>query len=144
MKSYKGQFTPVNPNKYLGDPKGIIYRSLLEKRFMIYCDQTNHIIEWSSEEIIVPYISPIDHRMHRYFPDFWIKVKNKEGEIEEFLIEVKPYSQCFAPNKPKRQTRRYLQECATYAVNQAKWDAAKALCDKKGWNWKVLTERELK
>jgi hypothetical protein len=111
---------------------------------MVYCDQTPKVLKWTSEEVVVPYISPVDNKMHRYFVDFFVEVQTKSGEKQGILIEVKPYSQCFPPKPPKKQTRRYLSECATYAVNQAKWDAAKALCVKKGWEWKVLTEKELK
>ena len=75
--SYKGKFRPKNPKKYKGDPTNIIYRSLLERRFMVYCDDTSAIIKWASEEIIIPYVNPITGRVHRYFPDFYIKYKNK-------------------------------------------------------------------
>ena len=80
--SYKGRYTPQNPSKYKGDYRNIIYRSLWERKFMVYCDQSNNIIEWGSEEIIIPYLSPLDGRIHRYFPDFYIKVKQSNGKLK--------------------------------------------------------------
>ena len=144
MRGYSGKYVPKHPDKYLGNINDIVYRSLLERRFMIYCDENPNVLKWNSEEIVIPYMSPVDHRVHRYFVDFLIEVKTKTGDKEVILIEVKPYAQCYPPKPPKKQTRRYLNECATYAINQAKWDAAKALCKKEGWKWKVLTEKELK
>src|SRR5210317_1245582 len=87
----KGYFKPRNPSKYNGDPTNIIYRSSWEKRCMIYFDKNTNVIKWSSEEMFVPYKSPIDGRYHRYFPDFIIKIKNKLGLIETVMIEVKPF-----------------------------------------------------
>ena len=89
-KSYKGLFKPVYPDKYVGDPKGIVYRSLLEKRFMLYCDKNIDITNWASEEVAIRYFNPITKKHHRYFPDFIIKTsKNKK-----YVIEIKPYRQC--------------------------------------------------
>ena len=105
--SYKGRYTPQNPSKYKGDYRNIIYRSLWERKFMVYCDQSNNIIEWGSEEIIIPYLSPLDGRIHRYFPDFYIKVKQPNGKLKKYIIEVKPKKQCSPPNpSPSRRTKR--------------------------------------
>ena len=128
--SYKGKFRPKNPNKYKGNPTNIIYRSLLERRFMVYLDSNPSILKWCSEEIIIPYVSPVDNRVHRYFPDFYIKYKNKNGMIVEELIEVKPFAQCSPPDPNKKLTKtgrtskRYLKEVQTYIVNDAKWNSA--------------------
>ena len=91
--SYKGKFKPKNRAKYKGDHTAITYRSLWELRFMRYLDTTSSVLKWSSEEIVIPYRSPIDGRRHRYFPDFWVKVKTSEGLVKESLIEVKPKAQ---------------------------------------------------
>ena len=99
--SYKGKFRPKNPNKYKGNPSNIIYRSLLERRFMVYLDNNPSVLKWGSEEIIIPYVSPVDNRLHRYFPDFYMKYRNSQGMIVEELIEVKPFSQCSPPNPKK-------------------------------------------
>lgn len=125
--SYSGKFKPKNYKKYKGDPTQIFYRSLWERRFMVYCDNNPAIIEWGSEEVIIPYRSPIDKKVHRYFPDFYIKYVNSKGQSIRELIEVKPKKQCSPPKQPKRQTRRYLQECATYMINQAKWKVRRFL-----------------
>jgi hypothetical protein len=141
--SYKGKYKPSYPQKYKGDPTNIIYRSLWERKFMVYCDNNDRILEWGSEEIALPYRSPIDNRIHRYFPDFYIKVKESNGEIKKYLIEIKPLKQLSPPSKPKRQTKQYLYEAYEYAKNQAKWKAAKEFCEDRQWQFKVITEKEL-
>ena len=103
--SYKGKYKPRCPYKYKGDPTNIIYRSLWELKFMKYCDTTPSILKWSSEEIAIPYKSPVDNRVHRYFPDFYVKVRESSGKIVHKLIEVKPSKQTVPPKKPKRQTK---------------------------------------
>lgn len=141
--AYKGKFKPKNSLKYKGDATNIVYRSLWEMRFMRYLDQHDSVVEWSSEEIIIPYISPIDKRVHRYFPDFWVKMKTVEGAINTVIIEIKPSSQTKVPQKPEKMTRRFINEARTYSVNQAKWKAAKEFCEDRKWEFKVLTEKEL-
>ena len=141
--SYKGKFSPKNPNKYKGNPSNIIYRSLLERRFMVYLDNNPSILKWQSEEIIIPYVSPVDNRVHRYFPDFYIKVQENTGLVKTYLIEVKPLKQTQKPKKPKRQTKNYLREVYEYAKNQAKWKAADDFCKDRLWEFKVMTEKEL-
>ena len=123
--SYNGKFRPRHPKKYKGDPTNIIYRSLWERKFMVYCDKNTKILEWGSEEIALPYISPHDSRIHRYFPDFYIKVQENTGKIKRYLIEVKPLKQTTKPKRPKRQTKGYIREAFEYARNQAKWKAAR-------------------
>ena len=141
--SYKGKYYPSFPRKYKGDPTNIIYRSLWERKFMVYCDKNNKILEWGSEEIALRYISPHDRRVHRYFPDFYIKVQENTGKIKRYLIEVKPLKQTTKPKKPKRQTKGYIREAFEYARNQAKWKAAREYCAVRLWEFKVITEKEL-
>ena len=142
--SYKGRYTPQNPSKYKGDYRNIIYRSLWERKFMVYCDQSNNIIEWGSEEIIIPYLSPLDGRIHRYFPDFYIKVKQSNGKLKKYIIEVKPKKQCSPPNpSPRRRTKRWISEVRTWGVNEAKWKYATEWCDNNGMEFKILTEDDL-
>ena len=147
--SYKGKFRPKNPNKYKGNPSNIIYRSLLERRFMVYLDNNPSILKWSSEEIIIPYVSPVDNRVHRYFPDFYMKYRNNKDMIVEELIEVKPFSQCTPPNPKKKLTKtgrtskRYLKEVQTYMVNDAKWNQAMKYCKDRKWKWRILTEKDI-
>ena len=141
--SYKGKYYPSFPRKYKGDPTNIIYRSLWERKFMVYCDKNQNILEWASEEIAIPYRSPIDNRVHRYFPDFYMKVKETNGKIKNNVIEVKPAKQTIPPKKPKRQTKGYIREAYEYAKNQAKWKMAKEFCADRQWEFKVVTEKEL-
>ena len=141
--SYKGKYKPSYPKKYKGDPNKIIYRSLWERKFMKYCDNNQNILEWGSEEVIVPYRSPIDNRYHRYFPDFYIKVKESNGIIKKMIIEIKPFKQCIEPKVKQRKTKGYIYEVVEYAKNQAKWNAAKEWCLDHGYEFKVLTENEL-
>ncbi len=141
--SYKGKYYPSFPRKYKGDPTNIVYRSLWERKFMVYCDKNQNILEWASEEIAIPYRSPIDNRVHRYFPDFYMKVKETNGKIKNYVIEVKPAKQTIPPKKPKRQTKGYIREAYEYARNQAKWKMAKEFCADRKWEFKVVTEKEL-
>ena len=141
--SYKGKYYPSYPRKYKGDPTNIIYRSLWERKFMVYCDKNDNILEWASEEIAIPYRSPIDNRVHRYFPDFYMKVKERGGKIRRYVIEVKPAKQTKPPVKPKRQTKGDIREAYEYAKNQAKWKMAREFCADRQWEFKVVTEKEL-
>ena len=143
--SYRqGKFIPLHPEKYKGDPTGICYRSSYELKFMNYCDLNESISEWKSEEFFVAYRSPIDNRIHRYFPDFFIKYKDKEGNIRKVVIEVKPAKDLKMPNQsPKRKTKSWVYSVKAYAVNQAKWSAAREFCADRGWEFKIFTELEL-
>ena len=141
--SYKGRFKPKHYKKYKGDPTKIIYRSMWELRFMKYCDKTPNILEWSSEEVIIPYRG-LDRRVHRYFPDFWIKYKNAKGQIVKEIIEVKPKAQTKKPTKKGKHYGKYLREARTYAINQAKWEAAEEYCLDRGYKFRIITEDHLK
>ena len=141
--AYKGKYRPTNPKKYKGDPTNIIYRSLWERKFMVYCDLNDNILEWGSEEFFIPYRSPLDNRVHRYFPDFYIKYRKSNGSICRSIIEVKPDKQTRPPKKPKRQTKGYIYEVTKYVKNEAKWDAAKEFCKDRLWEFRIFTEKEL-
>ena len=141
--SYKGKYQPSFPRKYRGNSNNIIYRSLWERKFMRYCDLNENILEWGSEEIVIPYRSPIDNKIHRYFPDFYIKVRESTGQIKKYIIEIKPKKQCIEPKVQKKKTRGYIYEVREYVKNQAKWEAAKEFCADRQWEFKVLTEDEL-
>jgi hypothetical protein len=143
MMAYSGKFSPKNTNKYLGDPTNIWYRSLWERRVMVYLDENSTVVEWSNEEIVIPYLSPVDNKLHRYFPDFFVRLRNKQGLIESTIIEVKPASQARPPKLQKRATRRYITEVMTWGVNEAKWKAADAYCKDRGWKFVVVTEKDL-
>jgi hypothetical protein len=140
---HKGKFTPINPQKYKGDPTNIIYRSSWEKRVMLWLDKHSQVVSWSSEEIVVPYKSPADGRFHRYFVDFYAQIRDKNGKLNSYLLEIKPKKQATEPEIKSRITKQYINEVVTYAINQAKWKAATEYCKDRGWEFKVLTEDHL-
>lgn len=141
--AYKGRFSPTNPSKYIGDPTNIIYRSLWELKLMKYLDVNINVIAWGSEELYIRYVSPIDNKVHRYFPDFICKVKQTDGTIKVLVLEVKPKKQTEEPQIPKRKTKRFIQEVMTWGVNSAKWKAAEEYCADRGWEFKIMTEQDL-
>jgi hypothetical protein len=144
MTTWKGRFIPKNISKYKGDYRNIIYRSSWELKFMKYCDMNENIIEWHSEEIFIPYRSPLDGKIHRYFVDFYIKVCDVNGNFQKYLVEVKPKKQTKEPKKQKRMTKSYIYEVTEYIKNQSKWQAAREYCDDHGMQFKIITETELK
>tara|TARA_R110001632_G_scaffold217614_1_gene346352 strand:- start:489 stop:929 length:441 start_codon:yes stop_codon:yes gene_type:complete len=135
---HQGKFNPRNPLKYKGDITSIIYRSSYELKFCNWCDLNDDIIEWGSEPFAIPYRSPLDRKVHRYFPDFYMKIKNKK-----YLIEIKPYRFTQEPVIPQRKTRRFISEVKQWGVNLAKWESAKEYCIDQGWEFKIITEKEL-
>ena len=141
--AYKGKFKPTNIEKYMGDYKKITYRSLWERRFMKFCDENDSILKWGSEIVIVPYKSPIDGKMHRYFVDFIIETINKNKNRETTLIEVKPKKHCIEPKKQVKRTRKYITEVQRFCINKAKWDSATEWAENRGWKFKILTEDHL-
>jgi len=144
LKVGRGQnvYTPMFPQKYKGRYP-IVSRSSWELQFMKWCDANPNILEWSSESIKIPYLDPVKGRRRRYYPDFWVKVKDKDGNVVKYIVEIKPHKESIPP-KPRgktNKTRRY--EMKAYATNQAKWKAAKDYCRRMGLRFKVLTEKEL-
>jgi hypothetical protein len=142
-KYIQGYFRPIHPEKYIGNPQNIVYRSSWELRFMKWCDESTNVIQYGSEEFFIPYRSPVDNKTHRYFPDFLIKIQEQSGEIKTYLIEIKPQRQTVQPKTPKRKTKNWLYEMKTYSVNQAKWTAAEEWCRSRGIEFKIVTEKEL-
>ena len=143
VNTLKGRFIPKNPQKYRGDSSKIIYRSSWELRFMKWCDTHPDVLKWASEELAIQYVSPVDRKLHRYFPDFLIQKKTSTGAILNVLIEIKPSAQTRPPKRPKKQTKRYINEVMRYEINKAKWNAAINYCDKAGMTFQLLTEHEL-
>ena len=148
--AYKGRFKPANPDKYKGDPTRITYRSSWEFKFFRFVDQHPDVIWWQSEEIAIPYLSPIDNRVHRYFPDVILKKRVGPDQYETVMIEIKPKSQTMPPDISKRNktptgriSRRYLNEVKTYGINDAKWAAARKYCNERGWKFEIMTESHL-
>lgn len=139
MATYKGTYRVKNIQKYEGDHKNVVYRSLWERQVFRWCDDNAQILKWSSEETIVPYYYPLDKKYHRYFVD--LKFTTAQGT---FLVEIKPKSQTVPPKKPSRQTKRYLEEARTYVKNQCKWEAAENYAKDRNWNFVVWTEDTIK
>lgn len=143
QSTYKGFYRISNPSKYRGDIHNVIYRSSWELRFMKYCDHNSAIVEWGSETMIIPYRSPVDNKIHRYFVDFYVKIKDSSGKLTKYLIEIKPEKFTKPPDIPKRKTKRFIQEVFNYGTNQAKWKAANEFCEDRGMKFLVLTEKDL-
>lgn len=140
----KSRYKPEYPRKYKGDPNNIICRSSWERKFCRWCDLNENILEWGSEEFCIPYRSPVDRRIHRYFPDFIIKVREQTGDIKRYVIEVKPKKQTRPPvQTTKKRTKTYINEVKTYAVNEAKWKAADEWCKDRLLEFKIITEDQL-
>ena len=138
-KSYKGLYRPTNPKKYVGDVNKIVYRSLLEKRFMLYCDRNQDIIHWASEELAIRYYNPVDKKYHRYYPDFI--VRTVKGD--KIVIEIKPSRQCVPPKTPTRKTRAFMRSSFEYIKNMAKWKAATEYAANNNATFKLITEKDL-
>lgn len=137
---YSGKYTTLkNPQKYVGDINKITYRSLWERNTFRWCDENPDIVEWCSEELIIPYINPVTGKRARYFPDLYIKFASGQQHI----IEIKPDKQTRPPETPKRKTKNYINEVATYAVNDEKWKAARAIAQKNNLVFEVWTENTL-
>ena len=141
-ESLKSRYKPNHPKKYNGDYRNIICRSSWERKFCSWCDLNENVLEWGSEEFWIPYRAP-DGRVRRYFPDLIMKVKEQDGKIKTYVIEVKPKKQTLKPKPRKKVTKSYLYECKTYEVNQAKWKAAKEWCADRKVEFKIVTEKEL-
>jgi len=140
---HKRLYKPLFPEKYAGDPTNIVMRSSWETRFASWCDKNPAVVKWSSEETIIPYRCPTDDKIHRYFVDFKIQIRNKDGLLKTYLIEVKPAKQTQPPVYPGRNTQRYITESMTFIKNQAKWKAAVEYAKDRGYEFKIITEHEL-
>lgn len=143
MKHYKGKFKPKNPQKYVGDPNNIVYRSSWELKFMVYCDNNPNVLKYASEELFIPYVSPVDNRVHKYYPDFLIEIKTTNGSTKKVLVEIKPKNQTQPPKMGKRKTKRFLNEMKTWMVNEAKWKKAEEFCEDHRMEFMIITEDHL-
>lgn len=137
----QGYYSPKNPEKYIGDINKINYRSSWELSLHNFLDNNQCIIRWAVEPFPIPYLKPTDNRIHNYFPDYYIEYHNREGKLIKEIIEVKPEKQTKKSKSRKATTKLY--EDIQYAVNLAKWKACKHFCDKKGLNFRIVTEKQL-
>jgi len=148
-RSRKSIFIPKNPKKYVGNASNIICRSNWERVFCERCDTNDNIVTWASEEFSIPYVSPLDNKRHRYYPDFLIKVKEPDGKFKKYVIEIKPKKQTVKPKmktdsrKRPRMTNSYAKELNNYAVNVAKWNAAIEFCKDNSLEFQIITEDNL-
>ena len=145
-KFHQGNYRPKNPQKYRGNPTHLIYRSGWEKYFLQWCDMTPSVVGYGSEELIIPYVSPLDGNLHRYFIDFVVLVRQKDGSIKKFAVEIKPYAQTQPPkmsSSRKMLTESLRKKIETYSINQAKWEAAKKFCSQHNMSFIILTEKQL-
>ena len=138
----KGKFVPQNPQKYVGDVNNIVWRSSWEKQFLRWCDVNPSVLKYSSEEVVIPYIHPMDNKPHRYFPDMMLELQKRDGTVEKVMVEIKPSKECVPP-APTKNKKTLTEATITYMINQAKWKAAQAFCQKHGMRFVVLTEKEL-
>ena len=143
-KRYKGKFKVKNPQKYIGDSSNVIYRSLMELNFMKWCERSEKVLKWNSEEVVIPYISPMDKKRHRYFPDFLIQTDKGWTLIEvKPLVQTKPPKKILIEKVTLKKKRRYVKAVQTWLVNEAKWNAAKKVCEVNGWKFELMTEKQL-
>lgn len=137
----QGVFRPRNPKKFLG--KSAIFRSSFERKFFLWADSNPNVLEWSSESVIIPYLSPLDNRIHRYYIDAYITLKEGDN-IKKYLIEIKPYKQTQPPKPSKRKKpQTVIYEQTQWAMNQAKWEYARKYAKTKGMEFIVITEKDL-
>jgi len=149
----QGYFTPKFPDKYIITEKsitkgnGIRYMSGWERMFFDFCDLNPNVLSWNSEGIQIPYISPLDNRQHTYYPDVYLEVRRADGSVEKSLVEIKPNAERMPPKEPKKKTEkskaRYMKQCQTFLVNQAKWEQAERFCNDNGITWKIMDEYSL-
>ncbi len=139
---YKTKILLSNPHKYMGGTTHVYTKSLWERKFCKYLDETPTVKKWGYEKIKIPYLSPIDKKVHTYYPDFII-LTEENGTQQVFIIEVKPNKQTKSPEKKKKASKTYMEAKIQYLVNEAKWNATKVLCEKNNWKFKILTEKTL-
>jgi len=139
----QGKYTLIHPEKYNGNPNNVRYMSSWELNFHKFLDNNKNILEWSSEEIKIPYLKPTTGRVHMYLPDYWVKYVTTNGELVEEIIEVKPDKETRAPRGTGKNKKTQLYEQLTWAVNDAKWKAAELYCKTKNIKFRIITEKHL-
>jgi hypothetical protein len=135
-------FRPKNISKYVGDPANIISRSSYEWKFMNWCDNNPSVLKWGSEIYPIEYFSKIHGKTRRYFVDFFVQIRTRDNTIQNLAIEIKPYSQTIPPKK-SRNERTYINEMVTWQVNNDKWNAATEWAGKNGFQFLIMTEKQL-
>ena len=146
MHYHQGKYSPRNPKKYLGNLNQIRFRSGWELQMFIKMDTHDSVLQWGSEIIPIKFLNPIDGRQHTYFPDIFAVIKNRDGNIVKYLLEIKPSRETVIPTPTHdgRKQRRFLNESIKYAINNAKWRYAQDLCKTQGWVFKIISEKNIK
>lgn len=139
----KGRYRPRHPEKYVGDINKIIYRSSWEESCMTFLDNNTRVIQWGSEIIAIPYRKPTTGRIHKYYPDFWVKYLDENDIVQQELLEVKPSKETRQPTTVGKNKKTQLYEALSWSINTAKWKAAQLFCDKYGIKFRMVTEREI-
>jgi hypothetical protein len=132
----QGVYEVHNPDKYVGNGKPR-YRSGWEHSFMRFCDFNDHILQWVSEGIRIPYRHPLTGKQTIYVPDFFITYRTRNNTVRAELIEIKPKKQSVIESKMSSRDR------AVVAVNYAKWAAAQKWCQRQGITFRVITEDQM-
>ena len=132
----QGNYVIINREKYAGNgtPR---YRSGWELSFMKFCDTNDHVLQWASESIAIPYRHPITGKVTQYIPDFLITYRTRDNTVKAELIEIKPKSQSVIESKMNSRDR------AVVAINYSKWDAATKWARKNGLSFRVITENDM-
>lgn len=136
-------FVPQYPKKYIGNVKQIVARSSWELKLMHRLDISSSVVSWSSEPGPISYHDKSTGKLRRYWVDFKVTVKEKDGKLKTMLIEVKPAKEARPPIREGKTEKKFMTECLLWAKNHSKWEAAKRVCADKGWEFKIFTEKEL-
>lgn len=138
--AYRGRYKVKDKSKYVGDPEKVVYRSMWERQVFKWIEKNPDIVEWNSEDVVIPYTCATDKKRHRYFIDLYFKHKNGK----KYLVEIKPDKETRPPNPGRKKTKRYISEQLTYAKNQSKWHAATEFAKDNGVEFQVWTEKTIK
>ena len=143
------KFIPINKEKFKSKTPWAVCRSSWEEKMCRFLDNNPYVVEWASEPLFINYIDITQKdykgmpKKRKYYPDFLCKILNKENKTDIWLIEIKPYKETIPPRKGNKSKKTQIYEAKTYSVNSAKWRAAENYCNKRGWFFKIITEKQL-
>jgi hypothetical protein len=162
-KYNQGNYIPKNKEKVikLNNQGGIFYRSSWEKKIMTWLDHKVEIIKWGAECLKIPYqmthFENGDMRVkeHSYYPDFYYEMRNSDGVLKQVVVEVKPQKEyemvlkltegkLSVPNDGLKKLKSFEYDLKTAQRNRQKWETMVKWCDKKGYDFIIITENHLK